>query len=239
MVTHSQAPGPRPLMASTPIAVSVLSPEQRRKQDETSDGLFYSRPRFVHHLDGAFRSRLTALYRERLQPDSVVLDLMSSWVSHLPEQVAYGEVIGHGMNAEELEANPRLSRHWVQNLNEDQTLPLPSDSVDAVLIVAGWQYLQQPERVAVDLLRVVRPGGQLIVAFSNRMFPSKAPLAWLEGSDRDRLSSVARILLCQGWELDQLLSEDTRAEGPLGWIGGKGDPFFAVIARKAHGRGHG
>ena len=226
-------------LAPPPLAVPVLSPEQRRKLDESSDALFYAQPRFVQHLDGAFRQRLTALYRERLAPGTTVLDLMSSWVSHLPPDLSFHAVLGHGMNAAELEANPRLSRHWVQNLNEDQTLPLEASSVDAALIVAGWQYLQQPEAVAVELLRVLRPGGQLIVAFSNRMFATKAPQAWLEGSDRDRLSGVAKVLLCQGWELDQLLSEDTTAAGPLGWIGGKGDPFFAVVARKPAGRGHG
>ena len=35
------------------------------------------------------------------------MDLMSSCVSHLPGEVGYGEVIGHGMNAEELAANPQ------------------------------------------------------------------------------------------------------------------------------------
>jgi len=218
-------------MASTPLAVPVLSEAQRRKQDESSDALFYAQPRFVHHLDGAFRARLTALYRERLQAGASVLDLMSSWVSHLPDEQTFAEVIGHGLNGAELAANPRLTRHWLQNLNEDQTLPLATASVDAALIVAGWQYLQQPEAVAVELRRVLRPGGQLIVAFSNRMFPTKAPQAWLEASDRDRQAMVANVLLCQGWQLDQLICEDTRAEGPLGWIGGKGDPFFAVIAR--------
>ena len=225
-------------MAPPPLAVPVLNEAQRRKQDESSDALFYAQPRFVHHLDGAFRARLTALYSERLEPGSTVLDLMSSWVSHLPDELAFAEVIGHGLNAAELAANPRLTRHWLQNLNEDQALPLASASVDAALIVAGWQYLQQPEAVAVELRRVLRPGGQLIVAFSNRMFPTKAPLAWLEASDRDRLATVAKVLLCQGWELERLITEDTRAEGPLGWIGGKGDPFFAVIARTpaaAHG----
>ena len=200
-----------PPLAPPPLAVPVLSPEQRRKLDESSDALFYAQPRFVQHLDEAFRQRLTALYRERLIPGTTVLDLMSSWVSHLPHDLSLQAVIGHGMNAAELEANPCLSRHWVQNLNEDQTLPLEPSSVDAALIVA----------------------------FSNRMFATKAPQAWLEGSDRDRLSGVAKVLLCQGWELDQLLSEDTTAAGPLGWIGGKGDPFFAVIARKPAGRGHG
>ena len=219
---------PEPL----PLPVPVLSEAERWKQVRADDALFYAEPRFVHHLDGAFRNRLTALYAERIPPDAVVLDLMASWVSHLPEQGRYREVIGHGLNGRELEANPRLNRHWVQNLNLDQQLPLDSSSVDAALIVAGWQYLQQPEAVAAELLRVLRPGGLLIVAFSNRMFFQKAPRIWTEGSDRDRLALVAKVLMAQGWPRPQLIAEDTRAEGPLGWLGGHGDPFFAVIATK-------
>ena len=120
------------------MAVAVLSEQDRWKQDRADDALFYAEPRFVQHLDGAFRARLTALYRERIPAGSVVLDLMSSWVSHLPEDLATKEVIGHGLNARELEANPRLDRHWQQNLNVDQQLPLESGSIDAALIVAGW-----------------------------------------------------------------------------------------------------
>ena len=214
------------------MPVTVLSEAERWKQDRSDDTLFYAEPRFVQHLDGAFRTRLTALYAERIPPGAVVLDLMSSWVSHLPEDVSYQEVIGHGLNARELEANPRLDRHWVQNLNRDQQLPLESGSIDAALIVAGWQYLQQPEALAAELLRVVRPGGQLIVSFSNRMFFQKAPRVWTEGSDRDRLAFVARVLMAQGWPMPLLIAEATRAEGPLGWVGGHGDPFFAVIATR-------
>jgi len=212
------------------MVVQVLSMAERRKLDDGDDALFYAEPRFVHHLDDAFRSRLTALYRERLPAGAVVIDLMSSWVSHLPEDITYGEVIGHGINVRELEANPRLDRHWVQNLNENQTLPLADASVDAVLIVAGWQYLQQPEAVAAELLRILRPGGQLIVAFSNRLFFQKAPRIWTEGSDRDRLTLVAKILVAQGWPPPELIAEVTRAKGPLGWLGSQGDPFLAVIA---------
>lgn len=216
------------------MAVLVLEAAQRQKLDDGDDALFYAEPRFVQHLDGGFRERLTALYRQRIPPCAVVLDLMSSWVSHLPEQVRYEEVIGHGLNEAELAANPRLDRHWVQNLNREPTLPLADASVDAVLMVAGWQYLQRPEPVAAELLRVLRPGGQLIVAFSNRMFFQKAPRIWTEGSDRDHLAYVSRVLQAQGWPAPQLIAEPTRAEGPLGWLGGQGDPFFAVVAEKAN-----
>lgn len=214
------------------MAVPVLSEAQRLRLDEQDDALFYAQPRFVQHLDGAFRRRLTDLYRQRLVPGSVVLDLMSSWVSHLPPDVRYREVIGHGLNASELQANPRLNRHWVQNLNRDQVLPLADASLDAALVVAGWQYLQWPEAVATEMLRVVRPGGQLLIAFSNRMFLQKAPQAWADGSDQEHLQIVAEVLIAQGWPMPEMIAESTRAEGPLGWIGGHGDPFFAVIARR-------
>jgi len=214
------------------VVVQVLTEAQRRKWDNSDDQLFYAEPRFVQHLDSAFRGRLTALYRERIAPQAVVLDLMSSWVSHLPDEVNYAQVIGHGLNEKELAANRRLDCHWLQNLNQTQEIPLNDSSVDAVLIVAGWQYLQYPEPVAAELLRITRPGGQLIVAFSNRMFFTKAPQVWADGSDRDHLATVAQVLMAQGWPRPELIAEQTRASGWTGLIGGKGDPFFAVIATK-------
>ena len=214
------------------MVVQVLNEAQRRKWDSSDDQLFYAEPRFVQHLDEAFRERLTQLYRERIPRRAVVLDLMSSWVSHLPDDVPYERVIGHGLNEQELSANKRLDSHWLQNLNQDQTIPLKSASVDAVLIVAGWQYLQYPEAVAAEVLRITRPGGQLIVAFSNRMFFTKAPQIWADGSDRDHLSYVAEVLRAQGWGQPELIAESTRAKGWKGLVGGAGDPFFAVIARR-------
>ena len=83
----------------------VLTDHQRMKEDNSNDSLFYAQPRFVYHLDGRFRSRLTDLYRERISADSVILDLMSSWVSHLPENIKYKRVLGHGLNSLELEKN--------------------------------------------------------------------------------------------------------------------------------------
>ena len=210
----------------------MLTEAQRRKWDSSDDQLFYAEPRFVQHLDEAFRERLTRLYSERIPARAVVLDLMSSWVSHLPADGVYERVIGHGLNEKELAANRRLDSHWLQNLNFNQELPLKSATVDVVLIVAGWQYLQYPEAVAAELLRVVRPGGQLIVSFSNRMFFTKAPQVWADGSDRDHLSYVAEVLMAQGWQQPEILAEETRAQGWKGLVGGKGDPFFSVIATR-------
>jgi SAM-dependent methyltransferase len=214
------------------MTVLVLEESQRRKWDGSDDVLFYAEPRLVHHLDQAFRTRLTALYTERLPKNAVVLDLMSSWVSHLPEDKPLERVIGHGLNEKELAANPRLDSYWLQNLNQNQELPLPSSSVDATLIVAGWQYLQYPEAIASELLRVTRPGGQVIVAFSNRMFFTKAPLIWTDSSDQDHLDYVAGVLEAQGWQSTERIAETTKAAGVMGLLGQPGDPFFAVISHK-------
>ena len=87
----------------------MLAASQRQKLDESNDALFYAAPRFVTHVDERFIEQLTELYQERLQPGSCILDLMSSWVSHLPSEMTFERVEGHGMNPEEL-AKINISR---------------------------------------------------------------------------------------------------------------------------------
>lgn len=126
----------------------VLNQEGRTKLNINSDREFYAYPRFVTHVDDAFISSLSNLYREKLNPGSEILDLMSSWVSHLPKEVVYKKVVGHGLNAQELAKNPRLDYFFVKDLNQDQKLEMESCSFDAVLCTVSVQYLQQPEKVS-------------------------------------------------------------------------------------------
>ncbi|EHA8590293.1 hypothetical protein COCNU_scaffold016682G000020 [Cocos nucifera] len=125
----------------------VLTSEGRTKLNTLPDRDFYSYPRFVTHVDDGFILTLTDLYRERLAPGWEILDLMSSWVSHLPNEVEYKRVVGHGLNAQELAKNPRLDYFFVKDLNQDQELQLESCSFDAVLCTVSVQYLQWPEKV--------------------------------------------------------------------------------------------
>jgi hypothetical protein len=131
----------------------VLSPDGRDKLNPSPDRDFYSFPRFVTHVDDSFISTLTNLYRERLKPDYEILDLMSSWVSHLPPEVKYKRVVGHGLNAQELARNSRLDYFFVKDLNQDQDqkLEFEDESFDAVLCTVSVQYLQWPEKVSNDL----------------------------------------------------------------------------------------
>jgi hypothetical protein len=116
------------------ILREVLTTEQRGKLDTSSDRDFYAFPRFVKHVDDGFLEQVTELYRQRIRPGADVLDLMGSWVSHLPPEVRYGRVIGHGLNAAELGRNPRLDSFWVRDLNaEPDGWAMPDGSVDAVV----------------------------------------------------------------------------------------------------------
>jgi hypothetical protein len=159
------------------------------KADRAPDTAFYAEPRFVTHIDDGAIAAVTQAYRETLPAGGVVLDLMSSWVSHLPEDVAYGSVVGHGMNAEELAANPRLSRWFVQDLNIEPALPLDGASFDGACLCVSVQYLQRPVEVFRDIHRVLRPGAPFVVSFSNRCFPTKAVAIWqaFSGPDQQRL----------------------------------------------------
>ncbi|HVG48381.1 MAG TPA: methyltransferase domain-containing protein [Rubellimicrobium sp.] len=164
------------------------------KEDPSDDALFYRPARLVTHIDEAAIGALTARYAELIAPGSTVLDLMSSWVSHLPPDLALGEVIGHGMNASELAANPRLSRWFVQDLNRHAELPLERASVDTVLVCVGVQYLQRPMEVFAEVRRILRPRGLVIVSYSNRCFPTKAIAAWLGLDMRGRAELIRSYL---------------------------------------------
>lgn len=149
------------------------------KEDAAPDPLFYASPRFVTHIDDGAIAAVTALYRERFPAGGTVLDLMGSWVAHLPPEIAYAEVIGHGLNEAELKANPRYTRWFVQDLNADPILPLADASIDAAAICVSVQYLQHPVAVFREVKRVLKPGGVFAITFSNRCFPTKAVAIWL------------------------------------------------------------
>jgi SAM-dependent methyltransferase len=221
-----------------PRSAQVLTDEQRAKENARPDSAFYQQPRFVHHVDGRFRERLTALYRDRLAPGCTVLDLMSSWVSHLPEDPEFGHVEGHGLNDEELAANPRLDHFFVQDLNADPVLPLSDlpegeEAYDAVLCAVSVQYLQYPERVFAEVARALRPGGTFIVSFSNRMFAQKAIRAWREASGPERCRLVARLMDATGaFTAPETITHVPDVPPTQRFLGNAPDPFYAVCARR-------
>ena len=208
-----------------------LSNEDRDKSDISDDEIFYQQPRFVHHLSDSFRTRLTSLYSEYLLNHHIILDLMSSWVSHLPTNISYKKVIGHGMNQAELSSNERLDSFFVQNLNKKQNMPIEDSSIDVGLIVAGWQYLQYPEKVSLELSRIIKSDSLLIISFTNRAFWTKAPNIWTYSSEENRIEYVTSVLTANGWRIEKVLNEKTQDKKLFGFYSSESDPFFSVIAR--------
>ncbi|MBD2041263.1 class I SAM-dependent methyltransferase [Microcoleus sp. FACHB-672] len=212
----------------------VLKPIQRTKLDDTSDSDFYSVPRFVTHVDEGFIDQLTKLYRQRLQPNTRIFDMMSSWVSHLPEEMKFAHVEGHGMNGDELAKNRRLDHYFLQNLNETPKLPLPDQEFDAVLNCVSVQYLQYPDAVFSEIYRILKPGGIAIISFSNRMFYQKAIQAWRDGSETNRVELVKSYFQSvPGFSKPEVVAHQSSAPSFLQMLGmGGGDPFYAVIASR-------
>ncbi|MEL4897885.1 class I SAM-dependent methyltransferase [Crocosphaera sp. Alani8] len=212
----------------------LLNPHQREKLDPGNDREFYAFPRFVTHVDEGFIDQLTNLYQQHLQPQTRVLDLMSSWVSHLPDDLQFDHVEGHGMNQEELAKNPRLDHYFVQNLNDNPKLPLQDNDFSAVLIAVSVQYLQYPEAIFSEIHRVLKPGGIVIVSFSNRMFYQKAISAWRDGTDALRIQLVKNYFRSiPGFSKPEVVMNVSPLPSFLQMLGMMGaDPFYAIISQK-------
>ncbi|MCT7962358.1 class I SAM-dependent methyltransferase [Laspinema sp. D1] len=212
----------------------LLQPTQRTKLDESDDRLFYSYPRFVTHVDDGFIDQLTALYRDRLKPNSRIFDMMSSWVSHLPPDMTFAHVEGHGLNEEELAKNRRLNHYFVQDLNDNPHLPLEDQSFDAVLNAVSVQYIQHPEVVFSEIHRILKPGGIAIISFSNRMFYQKAIQAWREGNEGSRVALVKSYFKAvEGFSNPEAITRKSDLPSILQFMGmGGGDPFYAIMAER-------
>ncbi|MEE8476395.1 MAG: class I SAM-dependent methyltransferase [Myxococcota bacterium] len=193
------------------------------REDETDDARFYSNPRFVVHIDAETILALTQAYRELLPPSGAVLDLMSSWVSHLSEEVKFARVTGLGMNEAELAKNPQLTDFVTHDLNREPELPFDDSSFDAVVNAVSVQYLTRPVDVFRSCARVLRPGGIHLVALSHRCFPTKAIRAWHILPLQERLDVVrSYFTIAGGYDEPELLDRSPPAA----------DPLWMVLARR-------
>jgi len=163
------------------------------REDDGADEAFYRTPRLVQHIDARAIATLSDLHGRLVAPGSRVLDLMSSWTSHLPDALEAASVTGLGMNAEELARNRRLSAYDVHDLNREPRLPYPDAAFDAVLCTVSVEYLTQPRAVFADVARVLAPGGIFIVTFSDRWFPTKAIRIWKELHPFERMGLVLEL----------------------------------------------
>jgi SAM-dependent methyltransferase len=196
------------------------------RMDETPDEEFYRTPRLVTHIDERAIAAVTQLYRELFPAGEEVLDLMSSWISHLPPEVEYGRVVGLGMNETELRRNDRLDAYAVQNLNEDPRLPFGDAEFDGCGVCVSIDYLTRPVEVLREVGRVLKAGAPVVITFSNRCFPTKAVAVWHQLDDRGHMRLVEGYLQEAG-SFGNVRSLDRSPRRLFS------DPLYAVVGEAA------
>ncbi|MGH7334614.1 MAG: class I SAM-dependent methyltransferase [Candidatus Rokuibacteriota bacterium] len=215
-------------MTPDPVSGDGLLPSTAYgRDDERADTEFYASPRKVVHIDDGAIEALRQIYTDVLPADGCLLDLMSSWRSHLRTGLPTRQVVGLGLNAEEMADNPQLTRHVIHDLNRVPRLPFGDQEFDAAMCAVSIQYVLHPVLVFREVCRVLRPGAPFVVSFSNRCFPTKAVAVWLDSTDRQHLMLVRKYFESVGGWSD-LTEADCSPDD--------GDPLYVMWARKGLGR---
>ena len=200
-------------------------PELFRRQDESDDKLFYAQPRLVVHIDEHAIAAIGEFFNRALPRGGLVLDLMSSWRSHLPAGFTQ-KVVGLGLNVIELAENPQLDERIVHDLNANPYLPFADQCFDAAVVTVSIQYMTGPVEVFKQVNRVLKDGAAFHVIYSNRMFPTKAVAVWQALDDKQRAQLIAAYFSEAGqWERPQVLDISPRP-------GLYSDPVYVVSAKK-------
>lgn len=203
---------------------NLLRPEHFRRHDESDDSNFYSQPRLVTHIDDPAIAAATAFYGQVLPLEGNILDLCSSWVSHLPEPNTYRSVTGLGMNQVELDANKLLARRVVHDLNANPVMPFEDGEFDGAVMTVSVQYMTSPIEVFADVGRCLAPDAPFIVTYSNRCFPTKVVAAWQMMGDKDHAELIGLYFRLSG------MFGPVRAYDLSPQPHGKSDPLYAVVA---------
>ncbi len=213
-------------------SLAWFSPHDLGRDDETPDGDFYTKPRFVDHLDSCALETVEQIYGRLIPAGAAILDLMAGPDSHLGKVKVPATVVGLGLNKTELEANPLFSEHVIHDLNGDPRLPFPDNRFDVVVNTVSVDYLTQPLEVFREVSRVLKPEGLFIVVFSNRMFPPKAVNVWKASTEKQRVEIVRRFFTISGRFAIQGYQESTGKPRPKDdkyyEQGIPSDPIYAV-----------
>jgi SAM-dependent methyltransferase len=205
---------------------SRLKPSFFEREDESDDSIFYAEPRLLVHIDEHAIESARRLYADLLPKHAALLDLMSSYRSHMPPELEWTRLAGLGMNDTELRENDQLTDYAVTDINADPQLPYGDAEFDGAVVTVSVQYMTRPVETFREVARVLKPGAPFIVTYSNRMFPTKAVRIWRALDDRERAALIS-VYFRESGGFGNVTIEDRSID-----IGGYNDPLFAVWARR-------
>lgn len=215
----------------------LFSEDAFSRPDESEDSIFYATDRFVQHLDSRALATVEELIGELVIEDNpVILDLMSSWDSHIPSSIRPEKVVGLGLNSNELSENPALTEWCIHDLNKNPILPFLDATFDVVLNVVSVDYMTKPFDVFREVNRILKPGGLFLVVFSSRMFEQKAVKIWHQSSEEERLLLVEEFFnRTETFTRPQLFASKGKPrpkDDKYAHLGIPSDPIYAVYAEK-------
>jgi SAM-dependent methyltransferase len=202
-------------MTPLPTPAAILLDQQSRAA--VGEGMGFA------EVDAAALAAITDLYREVMPAGGAIIDVMSSWVSHLPPEIPYHRVVGLGVDACVLAENPFLDEWRVQDLNRDPHLNFAGGEFDGAAICGAVQHFTRPAEVIREIGRVLKPGSPLVVTFSNRCLCTPATGCWRLFDETGQLGLVARYFVEAGNWTDIRCLDRTPPGG--------GAPLYAVIAK--------
>ncbi|PZC41402.1 MAG: Ubiquinone/menaquinone biosynthesis C-methylase UbiE [Chloroflexi bacterium] len=196
------------------------------QEDESDDSLFYSEARLVVHIDDAAITQLKKYLFSQLRERCTLLDLMSSWRSHIPDGPTTLDLYGLGLNREEMSNNPQLDHSIIKDINNDPNLPYEDNKFDAAMVIVSIQYMTDPISVFSEVNRILKKDCKFHVVYSNRMFPTKATIIWKVFDNIERASLVGSYFAQSGsWSVPNAV--DLSPVGDVTY-----DPLFVVSAQK-------
>ncbi|GFY98444.1 S-adenosyl-L-methionine-dependent methyltransferases superfamily protein [Actinidia rufa] len=118
-----------------------------------------------------------------------------------------------------------LTEYVVQDLNINPKLPFEDNSFDVITNVVSVDYLTKPIDVFKEMCRILKPGGLVIMSFSNRCFWTKAISIWTSTGDAEHVMIVGSYFhYAGGYEPPQAMDISPNP--------GRSDPMYIVYSKK-------
>jgi len=166
--------------------------------------------------------RLREFLKPLVKPDDVIINLMCGKFAYLNSYLGV-DIVEHM-----LRSNREIARGVVFDLNSPSHYPLRENSFDVAVMISGIAYLYNPRHTFLEVLRVLRPGGQFIVGFDHNQ-TKRASKDWERLNNGEKLGRLEELYLSGGFVNLEVFEY---AQDTLPWTDFKPEIFYITRAFK-------